>query len=322
MSWRRIRWRSREARRALVRAVCKRWYRDDQPDIRRSVLITGTARSGTTWLAEIIASQIASRLMFEPFNPELVEEYGAYRYFQYMRPDDEDEGLLAYCRRVFTGAVRHPWIDSRVEHLRPRIRLIKDIRTTLFLRWIRDRFPEMRVLFVIRNPCAVVASRLRLGWAHDEDIARLLCQPELREDHLDGVDELIERARTPEEKHAIVWCVTNLVPLRQLAGHNLDVFFYEDLCTRARNEVPRLFDLLGLEAGPAVFRALERPSTTARGFSAVVTGDDRLTAWKRWLSSAQADRVLAVVERFGLGGIYGDSDTPLARDPRAVMGDE
>ena len=322
MIWRRLGWRSRSARRALVREVCKRWYRDDDRDIGRAVLITGTARSGTTWLAEIISSQIASRLMFEPFNPELVEEYGTHHYFQYMRPDDEDEQLHSYCQQVFSGAVRHPWIDRRVEHLLPRRRLIKDVRTTLFLRWIRNRFPEIPVIFVLRHPCAVVASRLRLGWADDADIERLLCQPKLRQDFLQDKDDLIEGARTAEEKHALVWCITNLVPLKQLDGKEPGVFYYEDLCTHPEVEIRRLFGLLGHAAGPRVLTALDRPSTTAREFSAIVTGDDRVTAWRRWLSPEQTDRVLAVVEAFGLGRLYGDSDTPLARDPWRVAGDE
>jgi hypothetical protein len=49
----------------------------------------------------------------------------------------------------------------------------------------------------------------------------------------------------------------------------------------------------------------------ARG-SAVVTGDDRLTSWKKELAPRQVQSVLDVVAAFGLGDLYGESAMPVA----------
>jgi hypothetical protein len=74
-------------------------------------MIAGTARSGTTWLAETVTSELSGRLVFEPFHSRLVADFRRFQYFQYMRPDDEDEQLLEFSRRVLTGRLRHPWTD-------------------------------------------------------------------------------------------------------------------------------------------------------------------------------------------------------------------
>ncbi len=207
------RWARLGLRKGLVHPFCRRFYRDDDRDMRHSLLIAGTARSGTTWLAELLGARLPCRIMFEPFNPRKVPAYAGFSYFQYMRPDDDHPALEDFCRRVFTGDIRDPWIDRQVDRLFPRYRIIKEIRANLLLKWISNRFPEVPILFIIRHPCAVVASRMQLGWDTDADIAEFLAQPELVQDFLEDKRDLIESCQTPAEKHAVIWAISNLVPL-------------------------------------------------------------------------------------------------------------
>lgn len=255
--------------------------------------------------------------MFEPFHCELVDAFRDFHYFHYARPSEPDERLLSYCRTVLSGSIRHPWIDRGVGRLRPRCRVVKEIRANLFLRWIRERFPGLPILFVIRHPCAVVLSRIRSRWATDSDIAPFLAQEKLIEDHLRDRLGLIRGARREEEKHAIVWCVSNLVPLAQFRPGELDVFFYERLCLQPESEIDRIARILG--EGPLEVtvarreRALARigePSGTTLKSSAVWTGEDLVGRWRDHLSKGQIDNILAVVDAFGLGHLYGRSLLP------------
>jgi hypothetical protein len=306
-----LHWRYRKARRRIVRAFCSKLYRDSHGDTRRSIMVAGTARSGTTWVTELIASQISCRVLFEPFHAGLVEAFRQFHYFQYMRPDEQNRELQAYCQRVFTGDIRHRWIDREVEQIFPQYRVVKDIRANLFLKWLDNSFPEVPLLFVMRHPCAVVLSRMQLGWWTDKDIAPFLSQPKLVDDFLADKMEIISRARTTEEKHAVIWCVSNLVPIRQFGAQRLPVVFYENLCARPEEEVPRIFATIGHEYDPTVYTSAVRPSYTTVRTSAVVTGEDRLVQWKRRLSPEQISKILDVVDAFELGNIYGDSVTPL-----------
>lgn len=277
-------------------------------------MVAGTARSGTTWLANIIASQIPCRIMFEPFNPEMVKEFRQFHYFQYMRPTEQNSELFSYCRTIFTGDIRHRWIDCEVTHLFPRYRLVKEIRANLFLNWIHTMFPELPLLFIIRHPCAVVLSRMQLTWATDLDIEPFLSQPKLIDDFLADKMDLIRRANTVEEKHAIIWCISNLVPIRQFHAGTLNLLFYEKLCLQPEAEVPKLFQMVRQEYHDSVFARMDQPSRTAVRSSAIFRGESKVARWQKELSPKQVRNILAVVENFGLDHIYGDSPAPMVTE--------
>jgi hypothetical protein len=309
------RWMRLGLRKGVVYPICRQLYRDGNGDTRRTLLIAGTGRSGTTWLAELLGARIPCRIMFEPFNSRKVPAFAGYSYFQYMRPEQQDAGLQQYCEVVLTGRIRDPWIDRQVDRLFPQYRIVKEIRANLFLRWLKCRFPDLPILFIIRHPCAVVSSRLQLGWDTDGDIAPFLAQPDLVTDFLQDKMHLVHACRTPEQKHALIWCISNLVPLRQFAVGGLPVVFYEDLVREPETELPRVFRLSGLDYDSAALASISRLSATTVDRSAIVTGGDKIARWKRDLSAEQIDSILSVVEAFGLGDLYGDSATP-TREPR------
>lgn len=305
-------WSHHRLRKWLVHPICRRLYRDMHPDTDRSTLVAGAGRSGTTWVGRIISSQIPCRVMFEPFHSRYVTEFSRFNYFQYMPPESSDAALHAYCWRVFSGRIRHPWIDREVATILPRYRVIKAIRANLFLKWIHNHFSEVRHLFVVRHPCAVVLSRMKLGWATDGDIEPFLSQEALVNDFLADKMDLIQNARTPEEKHAIVWCISHLIPFKCFASGELNLIFYENLCVQPEVELTRIFRAVGYRYKKTVFTALDRPSATATRSSAVMRGDDKIAQWKKSLSSKQISNILSIVEAFGLDCVYDDSLLPLS----------
>jgi hypothetical protein len=297
----------------LVRAFCSKLYRDKNRDIGNSILIVGTGRSGTTWLADMIASQISCRIMFEPFHSKQVHGFHQFHYFQYMRQEEKNNALYNFCQKIFTGDIRDSWIDRQVDHLNPRYRLIKDIRANLFLKWIAENFPQVPILFIIRHPCAVVLSRMKLDWATDTDIAPLLEQTNLVDDFLSDKMEIIHRSQTDEEKHAVIWCISHLVPIQQFIDSTLNVVFYENLCLQPEIESSKIFRVINFEYDNSVFEVIKQPSTTTVRSSAILTGENRVARWKKDLSSKQIDSIFSIVENFGLDHIYGDSDMPLVK---------
>jgi hypothetical protein len=302
---------SRKLYRHAIQQIGNRFYVNPDPDLRKSILISGTARSGTTWLGDLIAWQLPCRVLFEPFNPELVPEYHGFHYFQYMRPGTENPEFHNFARKVFTGTIRNRWIDHQNERIVSKYRLVKEIRINLALKWLHDHFPEVAILFLMRHPCAVVASRMELGWATDSDIEPFLSQAELVEDYLSPHLDLIRNANTIEEKHAVIWCVSNLIPLKQFECSDLKVVHYEVLCTQPKNELPAIFASIGQQYTEHTLEAIEQPSQTTRMDSDIVTGEDRISSWKHKLTTAQIDRIFQVVDRFGLGYLYGESLMPL-----------
>lgn len=304
---------SRKLYRRAVQLVGSHFYFNPNPDVRKSILVAGTARSGTTWLADLIASELPSRILFEPFHPELVTDYRGFSYFQYMRPGTEDPEFHGFAQKVFTGEIRNRWVDRQNERIISNFRLIKEIRANLALKWLHDHFPEVPIFFILRHPCAVVLSRMELHWATDLDIQPFLLQPRLVEDYLGPHLDLIRGAVSIEEKHAVIWSVSNLVPLKQFHSKEWKVVYYEDLCTQPESELPGIFEVIGHRPSSPLVDIIHQPSQTTRFGSAVVNGTDKIEHWKKKLSRSQIDKILRIVQAFGLDYLYGDSTMPLGR---------
>ena len=307
--WLYLRW-----RKWVVHPVCGRLYQDKNRDAGRSLIVAGTGRSGTTWAAKIISSQISCRVMFEPFHAGYVDEFSPFNYFQYMRPNSANPQLYRFCERVLSGDIRHPWIDRELDVIWPQFRLIKEIRANLFLKWLHLQFPQTPLIFIIRHPCAVVLSRMQLDWAADGDIKPFLAQEPLVHDFLADKMEIIERAKSVEQKHAVIWSISNLVPLRQFGANELNIVFYENLAVQPEVEIPRIFQAIGQEYTPSVFREMQRPSTSSTSSSAVMMGADKVAGWRKKLSTKQIDDILSTAAAFGLDYLYGDSDMHQLRE--------
>jgi len=292
------------ARRRLINSLYRRLYRDDAPDQSRCLMLAGTARTGTTWLAELIGSNQPTRIMFEPFHPAQVPDYASFKSFLFMRPDEPNAALHDYCDRVFTGRIRNPWIDDMIEVLRPQARIVKDVRANLLLKWINRQFPSIPLVLLLRHPCAVAHSRMELRWPADQDLSCLTSQKNLKEDFLRNKEDLINGAQYEEEKNAVIWCIHNMVPLSQFGDGGLNVVRYEDLLSNKAEVMAGLMQSIGWQGGDAVNASPERPSRTTSLSTAL---DGALVANSRWknnLSVQQIDRIFKVVDMFGLGHLY------------------
>lgn len=301
----------RKSYRKTIQQVCSRFYINPDRDLHKSIMVAGTARSGTTWLGDLIASQLPSRILFEPFNPIKVQEYKAFSYFQYMQPGIENSAFYRFAEKVFTGEIRDRWIDHQNERIYSEYRIIKEIRANLALKWLHEKFAMVPIVFLIRHPCAVVSSRMNLDWATDGDMEPFLSQPDLVDDYLSPFMHLIRNAKTDEEKHAIIWCISHLVPLKQLKPGEVKIVYYEDLCIQPEIELSEIFDFIGKQQNKPYSGRVDRPSTTTRMNSAVITGKNKIARWKSELRPSQSEKILKIVDAFDLGYLYEDSLLPL-----------
>ena len=298
---------SRRLRRIGERALGS-LHVDLDRDHRNSVFLAGSGRSGTTWLSEILNHRNEYRYVFEPFYRDKVSLCQNFRRKQYLRPDDRREEFLEPARKIVSGDIRNVWTDRFNRKLAVRRRLIKDIRANLLLGWLRANFPEMPLILLLRHPCAVTHSRLRLGWRDILD--ETLDQRALVEDHLSLFEGEIRAAQTPFERSIFLWCIENYVPLRQLARGEFHLVFYENLCTEPEREIRRLYSFLGQKFDEGVYRSIGRPSPLSRRESAVALGNRPADSWTDSIDDAQVERSVEILSLFGLDRIYGESPMP------------
>lgn len=251
-------------------------------------LVAGFPRSGTTWVAEVVAESTRSRLIFEPLSPLATAVEGDGPEYPYLAPDDVDEALREYLGAVFDGRARGRWIDARPMTRRPRGRVVKFVRANLALGWLAETFPNVTIVFVMRDPWSVVRSWNRLGWdgrcliadlGRQTDLTRrLYSSPAVQGSEIArGILESPDRA-SEIELVALAWAVHNrlaLDDLRSMTDPPAIIVRYADLRSDPSREFNRLLrKVLGRNcAAPemrdfATARARRialRPSATSRG---------------------------------------------------------
>lgn len=278
-----------------------------------TIVVAGVARSGTSWLAELVMTLPGYKLMGEPL------AYGLDRADHnpaLQSPDYEDAELRTYLRDVMEGRCPGGWrlgTDSRVRRLirhgKRRRMVTKFIHGNRLLQWIARTFEIRGIILIIRHPCAVVASMQKYGaWYYatptgvspslehvEEGLSDSLVQ-EVRE-------RLPRRPRSNEEMLALRWALDHYIPffVHAEAGYPWTLVPYERLVTKGRSELERLFASIGAEVPP---EAEERLSETSR--SAQRTGvyaadvKKQLSKWRRQLEAGQIDRILEIAHAFGL----------------------
>lgn len=288
-------------------------------DYRSTVFLAGTGRSGTTWVANIINYANAYRLMFEPFHSEKVGQVRHFRYRQYIRPGNQDAKFIGPVKAILSGQVRNSWVDILNKKIYVRKRLVKDIRSNHFLKWIKTRFPEIPVILLLRHPCAVAYSKLKLEW--ETHLDEFLAQDDLMEDYLYPFKLEIETAKTLYEKHIFMWCIENYVPLKQFSDGEIHLAFYENFCINPELEVEKLFAFLKEDYTEDVFSTMELPSAFTRKESAIRKGESLIESWKKHLSPEQIQRAVEILTLFGLQNLYSYEALPLVSADRNVIGD-
>jgi hypothetical protein len=278
-------------------------------DHRNSVFLAGSGRSGTTWVSGIINHRNGYRLIFEPFHPGICKNF---RRKQYLRPGDRREEYLEPARKVLTGGIRSSWTDRFNRKFVARRRLIKDIRANLLLGWMRENFPGMPIVLLLRHPCAIAASRVALGWR--DSLPETMEQKELVEDFLSPVEAEIRAARNAFERHVFSWCIDNYVPLRQFAPGEIHLAFYENFVVYPEDEIRRLFTYLGEDLDGRVYRALRRPSPLSRN-----GGSPSVDTWRLSVSGSQLERAVEILGLFGHDRLYGEGAMPDPSGAHALM---
>jgi len=251
--------------------------------------VVGTARSGSTWLAELINHRNEYRLVFEPFRRDRVRKARGFRRGHYIDPQQQDHPLARSIDALLAGRVRGWWTDRQNRRRIANRRIVKEVRLTNLLPWIRARHPDLPIVYVVRDPIDVARSWLELGWGDDLD--ELLDQPQLLERFpvlVDRIDYIAARGDAIE-RHVLRWCLENVVSLTGYAELNVHLVIYERLRAEPQREIDDLFAYLGRDprGADAVVR---NPSSTA-GFARRKTV--RVT-------EAQRRRAAEIMDGFGL----------------------
>jgi hypothetical protein len=267
------------------------------------VLLLGSARSGTTWLGELIDRHHDHRVLFEPFRAGAVHGMEAFDGIRYLPPHAEDARYVEPLRRVLSGQVRNGWVDHTNRARLPRRRLLKEVRVNCLSPWLAARFPQSPLILLVRHPLSVVASRTDLGWRDSVD--SFLGDRKLMALLSTGQQQILRDLEGPFDSAVGQWAVETWVPLRHLGASQVRVVLYEDLLRRPRGIGEQVLDWVGQRPDEKFMQVVDRPSRTSRpaGVPSLSRGGPgRFDADER-------KRARTILEAFGLDSLY-DVDEP------------
>ena len=311
----------------VARSLDKIIFKSKKFNMTDTVLIAGTPRAGTTWLMEILGTIPDYTYLFEPLNPIWYPESRelGFRSRKYLPSDTDWPEGEDYLRKIFTGGLvgfqsLYQITPKAITRLLLSNKLIvKSVRLNRLLPWIVKRFQLRRIFFIIRHPCAVVASQFKTGFCgyHNTFSPYANIFPTLEHvlDEASKIDSLkpgllnkLKHIKTKEEILAAVWCLDNYVPLSLPKPQPWTIVTYEKLVKRGREEMTHLFNELGEKDIPqSAFQHLRIPSMLAPGRLApgddlemILKAEEQLSKWKKFLSDKQIERILNVVSDFGI----------------------
>ena len=249
---------------------------------RRPILVTGSPRSGSTWVGNVLALDRNSGYVHEPFNnhcPPGLCRAGLHD-FTYITAENEalyldalsDTLAWRYSTAAELRTLRTPRGLARLardfayfEAMRQRGArvIVKDPLAIFSADWLAQRFGA-QVVVIIRHPASFVASMRAAGFImHFKSLHN---QPRLIEDRLAPFAEAIAAATlNPSdsiEANTLLWNVLHH-HIDQLRSEHSDWIFvrHEDLSRDPVTSFGELFDRLGLDFSETVRTSLDQFTT-------------------------------------------------------------
>lgn len=289
------------------------------------IFLTGTHRSGTTWLAKMLA---ASGIWYvhEPFNPNKGRWPEAFTYRNAAQADPQIDALV---REVKAGGFRaalnlpdadQPWMPLRFMHPRFSRLLIKDPLACLLASYLGRRH-GMQTLVLFRHPAGFAESICRLGWPRGEFLRQFLADEALMADHLHPYRALLQRyaAEDSVASAAVLHGALNQVLWDGCKGGSGRPLVFEEICADPINQAERLFAEIGLPYDERVRRDHERLCLGARRelddyrTHAVERNSMAMAeSWKSRLKVGQVDCIRSIWNEFDVPLYREDSDWALS----------
>ena len=294
------------------------------------ILVTGTHRSGTSWVGKMLAADAGTAYISEPLN--VLHRPGVFHrkidhWYQYICEENENDYLPAF--RELLEFDYNLWDEIRSLRSRRDVlrmgrdfyifynaltrgqrALWKDPFAVFSTPWFAKRL-DCKVVITVRHPAAFASSLKRLNWPFD--FQNLLTQPLLMRDHLDPYRKEMQSVKPDDVigQAALLWkLIYNAVHAARSLHPDFLIVRHEDL---SRDPIPgyrALYAALGLEYAPRVEKIIlnssssENPQELSRRKVHAVKLDSRanLDNWKKRLTTDEIERVRTITE--GISTLY------------------
>lgn len=276
---------------------------------RKPILITGAHRSGSTWLANMLALDGHVLIAEEPFNCgpwSYSLDKLARNWFTYAPALPQKQAIAAF-QKVLDGKTgrifRRRQAQRYLQWTRRERLVIKDPIACFSSDWLARHF-DMQTIVLVRHPGAFAASLKRMNWRFDfGDIMR---QPQLIDDLLyPYISEIEKNPAEIVDQAALLWKLIYSV-LLEFTGRHADWILvkHEKLSRQPLLHLETLYSRLHLTWSPTVaagvelYTSNENPVIPRDGIAHQMRRDSakNVERWKTLLTVDEIARLRNVVE--------------------------
>ena len=308
----------------------------------KPIFVTGSPRSGTTWVGKMLALSPLLNYIHEPFNPDVVksralcnvkfeypftyicEENGS-KYYQAIKNMFECRYDLRYGLKhatSFNSLINTVSKWREINHLRKQggAPLVKDPIGLLSCEWLNRNF-DIHTIVMTRHPAAFVASMKRLGWGSRPEIWALQ-QKLLMRDYLGPYEDEIRSLQSGDhsiiERASLAWKLHYHVINLYQENHKDWVYLrHEDISRDPVNTFEALYAGAGLSFTPDIRHTIENycnasnpSSATAKEKPIKLNSKATISNWKSQLTPVEIDYIREHVEDVSKH-FYSDADWEL-----------
>lgn len=272
-----------------------------------ALVITGSPRSGTTWLSNIFSAPPGFTSILEPLHPEIKEpkQFG-FSWRTFIPPDEKRPDVREYLNAVFSGKTANGENTRDTPFpkiLKTKMWVIKFVRANRLLPWLVENFSfKYKPVLVIRHPCEVVYSQMK--HPSFRPIERMpYYDVELVEKYFPKFHSLLKNVHTEEEIRALSWGLDNFIPFYYWQPEKWIVLSYEELVLDSHTVLNKVYSEWGLEPLLESLLQVKKRSREAREWSQFDSkGKKELGAYKKFFTREQICSILDIAREIGFVG--------------------
>ena len=281
------------------------------------ILLTGSPRSGTTWLGQLLEQYTSQKMVFEPLSLTYCERFKnlGFSWRQHIPEDEKWDAAKVEFERLFLGEYLNPWMLSYTnpQNLdQSSFFIFKFVRANLVLPWLIKEFSfATKPIHLVRHPFAVSASQIHLAW--DKKSKNEVVLNKFDQQYQEKFQHLLDKEMTPMQHHVLRWCLDNVYLLNHPDRNEKWVtVFYEELFLNPEQEFERMIKEMGLKMDEQRIATMnfEEVSTTSFKESPDLNQKKKqLSKWKTKLNATEIKEGLEVLNWFNIH-VYTDEVMP------------
>jgi hypothetical protein len=281
---------------------------------KKNIFLFATARSGSTWLMEIIASNPGIKYYDEPFNIRRpnVKKYGRFKYWSELMPDsDNKEAIFDYLYKLTNNNIKfvnpapfrknHSFISERI--------IFKIHELEHLINEIAEEF-NGKVVFLIRHPIATSLSRKVFPRLEQFRKSKVYNEKYLGMEKVEEIERLLDRG-SKLQKGIVSWCYQNIIPLKFAENSDWLFITYEELVLNPLLCCKLFIEELDLDSIKAMMKCVNEAAANIKlsdketiDLFKVKNNSKRklkiIQKWKKYVKEEEEKKLFEILDIFGL----------------------